>query len=185
MSGTMEAVSSFLFEQEEGNVYAILDGASVPGLLEKLRAQPPPEYECLYRGEPTPDIAEVAPYLVRLKADTPFTEWVLREGWGKHWGVFAVTTADLLAARLHFRRFLRVYDPDGKPLYFRYYDPRVLRVYLPTCNASELSAFFGPVAAFVLEDEQPGTALRFRNEGGKLARRAQNVGQAVPPARAG
>jgi hypothetical protein len=35
------------------------------------------------------------------------------------------------------RRFLRVKDEDG--LVFRFYDPRVMRVYLPTCAAGELA----------------------------------------------
>ena len=44
---------------------------------------------CLYRGELQPDMAEVAPYLVKLDRDAPFTDWVLDRGWGNHWGVFA------------------------------------------------------------------------------------------------
>jgi hypothetical protein len=44
-----------------------------------------------------------------------------------------------------------VYDAKGTPFYFRYYDPRVLRVYLPTCNASELQILFGPVARYYVE----------------------------------
>ncbi len=33
------------------------------------------------------------------------------------------------------------------PLVFRYYDPRVLRVYLPTCSPAEFARFFGPISA--------------------------------------
>jgi hypothetical protein len=32
-------------------------------------------------------------------------------------------------------------------LLFRYYDPRVLRVYLPSCRPSELETVFGPVVS--------------------------------------
>ena len=53
--------------------------------------------------------------------------------------------ATLEELRRHFRKFLKVEDPKGKSLIFRYYDPRVLRVYLPTCNAMELQTVFGPV----------------------------------------
>ena len=40
------------------------------------------------------------------------------------------------AARLrhHLKGFLRVRGESGQKMMFRYYDPRVLRVYLPTCN---------------------------------------------------
>lgn len=167
MSNPGEAVKQQLFTGD-GSVFAVLDGASVPGLLDKLYGTVRPEFECLYRGEITPDIAEVAPYVVRLEEASEFTAWVLSEGWGKHWGVFAVAQADLRAMRRHLRRFLMVHDPDGKPLYFRYYDPRVLRTYLPTCNAGELAEFFGPVARYVAEDEQPGRLVQFRSEAGAL-----------------
>jgi hypothetical protein len=113
-------------------------------------------------------MAEVAPYLVHLEASSEFTTWVLTQGWGEHWGIFAIASADLFEMRQHFRRFLTVYDANGKPLLFRYYDPRVLRVYLPTCNAEELATVFGPVLSFICEDESPNSALRFRSASGAL-----------------
>ncbi|HEX7315415.1 MAG TPA: DUF4123 domain-containing protein [Pyrinomonadaceae bacterium] len=160
-----------LFADEAAHVYAVLDGASVEELLPKLH-ELEPEYECLYRGELEPDMAEVAPYLVRLEPGTEFADWLVEEGWGKHWGVFAVTDADLRETHKHFRGFLTVYDPSGRPMLFRYYDPRVLRVYLPTCNAEELRAIFGPVACYLLEAEDPNTLLRFQLDGDSLRREA-------------
>ena len=59
-----------------------------------------------------------------------------------------------------------MHDPTGKPLLFRYYDPRVLRVYLPTCNAEELKTLFGPVQAYIMEDESGAAMLRFRLKNG-------------------
>jgi hypothetical protein len=168
MSKISEALSPFLFKGDGANAYAVLDGASVPGLLDRLYGAVRPEFACLYAGEIKPDLAEVAPYLVRLDADSEFTEWVLSEGWGKHWGVFAVAPLPFLAFRRHLRKFLIVYDSTTKPLYFRYYDPRVLRTFLPTCEEGELAEFFGPVTTWLLEDEEPGTMLRFQNATGKL-----------------
>ena len=167
----IEAVGGQLFAEEGAGVFAVLDGASVEGLPGTL-FEHQPEHVCLYRGELEPDMAEVAPYLVRLDPDSEFTAWVIGEGWGRHWGVFATAYADLRAMRQHFRKFLTVYDPEGKPLLFRYYDPRVLRVYLPTCDARELETVFGPVAAYLLEGEDPGEMLRFELSSGALQRRA-------------
>ena len=48
--------------------------------------------------------------------------------------------------------------PGGERVYFRFYDPRVLRVYLPTCSSSELKGVFGPVGRFVVEGPE-GQAL--------------------------
>jgi hypothetical protein len=168
MDKIVEAISSFLFKEDGTNAFVILDGASVPGLLDKLYGPERPEFECLYSGELKPDLAEVAPYLVRLEAGSEFTQWVLEQGWGKHWGIFALSAGDLREMRRHFRRFLTVHDPSGKPLLFRYYDPRVLRTYLPTCNAEELSALFGPVTCYLLEGEKPEELLRLRVASGAL-----------------
>jgi len=162
-----EILKGHLFGQEEISVFAVLDGASVPDLLQRLYEQQP-EHECLYRGDLKPDLAEMAPYLVRLEPVSDFTSWVIGQGWGNHWGIFALSGADLRAMRQHFRRFLVVYDTNAKPMYFRYYDPRVLRVYLPTCNAEELATVFGPVTAYLVEDEAPNAMFRFRTAGGSL-----------------
>ena len=57
--------------------------------------------------------------------------------------------------RTHFRRFLLVEAPDGDSWYFRFYDPRVLERFLPTCDAAQLTDFFGPVSAYGWTD--PGS----------------------------
>ena len=161
------AVKQRLFADQETNVFAVLDGASIPDLRMSLY-QHQPEHVCLYRGELEDDIAEVAPYLVQLEKEADFTNWVLTQGWGEHWGIFALASEPLVEMRQHFRRFLTVYGPEHKPLVFRYYDPRVLRVYLPTCNAEELATVFGPVANFLCEDDDPTMVLRFRSAAGSL-----------------
>jgi len=77
-----------IFKNAEGfSTFAILDGASAPGLLKQLYEHEP-EYCCLYRGELEPDLAQVAPYLVKLVKDHPFTYWLLGKGWGDSWGIF-------------------------------------------------------------------------------------------------
>jgi hypothetical protein len=53
-------------------------------------------------------------------------------------------------------------------LIFRYYDPRLLRVYLPTCRPAELETFFGPIDTFLTEGEDGGEMLEFRREGNRL-----------------
>ena len=152
---------------QESKVYAVLDGASIPDLIEHLQPHTG-QYECLYRGELKPDLAAAAPYLVGLEENSDLTEWILQQGWGRHWAIFAVCPAPMPLVRRHFRAFLLVHSSEGKPLYFRYYDPRVMRTYLPTCNKEELAAIFGPVQAYVMEGEAPGSLLRFRLKNGSL-----------------
>jgi len=164
-----QSLVKHLFSQPGTNVYTVLDGASVPDLPQVLWEHEP-EHVCLYRGELEPDIAAVAPYLVKLEYNGSFTKLVLEEGWGNHWGIFVMTPAEveLRMLRQHFRRFLKVYSPEGKLIYFRYYDPRVLRVYLPTCNAEDIKIVFGPISCYILEDEDSSTLLRFSSAGEKI-----------------
>lgn len=174
MSDRVDVIREKLYGEEGTAVFAILDGASVQGLLQKL-ADLQPEHVCLYRGELEPDVEEVAPYLVKLDREAPFTNWVLDRGWGNHWGIFAESGADLATLRNHFRRFLTVHDASGKPLLFRYYDPRVLRTYLPTCNAEELKTMFGPLQAYMMENEDAAAVERFKLKNGSLAKTVEKV----------
>jgi hypothetical protein len=108
----IEKLERHLFSRD-GNVYAVLDGAGIPELLDQLY-ELRPEFECLYRGDLEADISAVAPYLVQLDPGTPFTVWLLQKGRGKNWGIFAVSDADIGTMRRHFRRFLTVHDETGR-----------------------------------------------------------------------
>ena len=139
-----------LFANEGESVYAVLDGASCAGLLGKLAEFNPPQV-CLYAGELAADVRACAPYLVRLEFRSDFTAWLVDEGWGQHWGIFAASSAGIKDLRKHFRTFLTVKGPDGGRLYFRFYDPRVLRSFLPIALPIQLAAMFGPVDRYVAE----------------------------------
>jgi len=153
-------LAQILFTDEQTRVYAILDGASIPNLLSKLDEYQP-ECECLFAGDLEPDMAEVAPYLVSLFADSPFTEWLLLEGWGKHWGIFALSQINVSAMRNHLRKLTPVRDEQGRALHFRFYDPRVLAQFLPSCSTQELIGFFGQITTFVAESENEQIAKCF------------------------
>ena len=58
--------------------------------------------------------------------------------------------------------------PDQRTVLFRYYDPRVLRSFLPACNAAELHQFFGPVQSFIVEEATPESGVRFSLAGKTL-----------------
>lgn len=157
-----------LFKDPALRAYAVLDGAANPALLDHLYGDRP-DFDCLYRGELAPDIAECAPYLARLEADTPFADWLLERCWGNHWGIFAVADCDLPTLRRHFRKLNMVYDPEThKPLLFRYYDPRVVRIFLPTCDAGQLAEFFGPVRGYFAETDDGAGLARFFLNGPEL-----------------
>lgn len=176
MKKLVDQVEALLYDGDSAGsfVYAVVDGAAVPELRTEIWEHRV-AYECLFRGELKPDMAEVAPYLVRLVRGHGFTHWLIESGWGKHWNIFVLSRASLPELRRHFRTFFLVHDSNGKPLYFRYYDPRVLRVFLPTCNPEQLQSMFGPVTTYITEDEKPDGALRFRLNGDALQRDRQPI----------
>jgi len=140
-------------ENERMRAYAILDAARDERIYPAvLRADA--EWTCLYRGDAAVTMAEVAPYVVQLDRGSQFTAWILEHGWGDSWGVFLNAAVPLEVLRTHFRRFVFVQLPDGRNVYFRFYDPRVLRVYLPTCTEDEAEKLFGPVDRFLMEDAE-------------------------------
>ncbi|MCF6281484.1 MAG: DUF4123 domain-containing protein [Candidatus Polarisedimenticolaceae bacterium] len=44
---------------------------------------------------------------------------------------------------------------------FRFYDPRVLRLYLPTCTGNEAKQFFGPIPQIIVEAENSTCLLTY------------------------
>ena len=148
------------------SLWCILDGArdeSIYGRVETIRRR----QCCLYSGTLPWQLQVNAPYLVELYDDS-FTANLLRDGWGNSWGVFFRAEASMAALRGHLRTFLRVADQHGRRLIFRYYDPRVLRVYLPTCLPEEVRTVFGPIRCFLTENPRADAVLRFERDRGIL-----------------
>ena len=150
-------------------LFALVDAARSPDLFGLLREHSEIHYS-LYDGPAGEKLDDVAPYLVQLHAQSPLTQALVSEQWGDSWGMFVWAMSDFKTLRRHFRRFLMVEDARGKEMYFRFYDPRVLRVFLPTCTAAEAQDFFGPVKHFVMEAAEPNAALVYTMTPGEMLR---------------
>jgi hypothetical protein len=158
-----------------GPVFALLDAARGHQVLEILLSSGA-QYQSLYEGPQGDELADWAPYLVGLPAGCAALGALVRRGWGRSWGVYLTSRLPFAEVRRHFRKFLLVKsEEDGRTLYFRYYDPRVLRLFLPSCTQPQATEFFGPVAEFLMEAADPAFLLRFTP--GK--RGAEQVTQAV------
>jgi Domain of unknown function (DUF4123)/FHA domain len=141
-------------------VFAIYDAARNPEVLEILGSAGA-DGQSLFEGPRAPELATVAPYLVGLPKDSKLLEDMLDKGWGQSWGVYLLSGESFQRIRGHLREFLQTKDEQGNEFFFRFYDPRVLRAYLPTCTAEECRQFFGPVDRYVLEGAEPEQALTF------------------------
>jgi hypothetical protein len=179
----LQPLASALWPEGQAlEAYAILDGARSPRVHSMLQSPALPSC-CLYSGKLSAPLQAAAPYVVHLRRGVPEVEELLERAWGASWGIFLRSEGNLESLRRHFRRFLRVRTEAGQTIVFRYYDPRVFRVYLPTCNVVELGVVFGPVAVFVLEGESPETVLCFtRNARGELAEEEPRVAIPAAPA---
>lgn len=152
-----------LLKSTDQPLFALLDAARDPRILSLLKSSDA-QYQSLYNGASEVQLAEVAPYLVEFSPSDPFLEQVIRYGWGKAWGIFCLSSYPFMELRRHFRHFLIVQTPEGEFEYFRFYDPSVLKVFLPVCHFIEIRHFFGPIDAYLIEDDSPSVLLRFERE---------------------
>lgn len=162
--------------------YAILDAARLYGELEKAKRLGS-VFSSLYKGKSEQTLAEVAPYLFACDWSSPLAHWILNEGWTLAHGYFIQSTVSFEELHKHLRKFLIVQDEKGKQLYFRFYDPRVLRIFLPTCDNVQISEFFGPVKHFIVEGDSKDEAIQFSHEDGILRQKkmaAKELADEIP-----
>jgi len=155
-----KAVLSLLYGYGQ-QVFAVLDAAREDRLPAFLQAYGV-EHFSLYQGDSGDQLKDVAPYVALLPKKSQLLPMLMKEGWGKSWGIYLNSDAELAKVRDHLRKLLTVKDEDDRLLYFRFYDPRVLRVFLPTCTSQEATDFFGPVSRFVMEGDDLDHPLQFR-----------------------
>jgi len=147
----------------ETQTWALLDGAQDEELLFRAARQGHPVYT-LFQGDWAGGLAHVGPCLVPVPGPTPLLA-ALAEGLGSNLGVLLQTRADLETLHAHLRDIFVVTDEEDQEFFFRYYDPRVLHAFLPTCTPAELEEFFGPVQRWLAEDEKLGGFRAYVREG--------------------
>lgn len=152
-----------LLLREEVPIYAIADGArdrAIPRMLRESGFQ----YRSLYDGKSAEELGSFGPFLVKLPEDSAtIAQWV-GAGWGRSFGVHLASEQPFDEVRRHFRRFTLVEIEGGRQVYFRFYDPRVMRVFLPNCTYEEWGAFFGQIQAYFVESEDAKHLLRFHRD---------------------
>jgi Domain of unknown function (DUF4123) len=150
-------------------VYMLLDTAHDQRIHVRLMELAEPVHtRSLYQGDIGESLAHVSPYLLSLREDQPESHWFAEAGFGQSWGLFIIAPIGFDELRRHLRKFNIVYRENGTPLVFRFYDPRVLRRFLPTCTPDELGRFFGPIESFLTETEEADALLHFTWRGDEL-----------------
>jgi hypothetical protein len=159
-----ETVAEGLLElarKDGAQLYGLLDSARSETVLQQL-SKGETVYESLYRGLKAEErYWEVSPFLLECREESEIFTWQTTEAWGDSCSLYLISDEDLPGLVSHFQKFVKVVTFEEEELLFRFYDPRVLRLYLPTCNKTELEHFFGPVRRFLVEDETGETILTF------------------------
>ncbi len=142
-------------------VHAVIDGLVVPDIAARLAKADLGGWDCLQRGALSAEATARAAYVAELKESSPFTDWlfdVATPTW-PGWGVLSVSKKTMLPVREHCRSLADVITPDGERRRWRWWDPEVVRVVLPTLLASQLDEFFALGQAVVLPSVESWTWL--------------------------
>jgi hypothetical protein len=169
-----------LLERETCPLYAIVDAARDARVLPWVKEQGS-NAVCLYDGWRGEELSDVAPYLVATPSGSRAFDTLIEMAWGESWGVFLASNAEARELRRHLRRFLRVMVKGHGRMLFRFYDPRVLGAWLPTCTTEEATTFFGPIEHFVAEGHSGESLTRFASTANGIAAETLSLPDEVQP----
>ncbi len=139
-------------------LYAVLDEEADKRLLARIYNDP--HFESLADTMEGTANAQPKLYLTRLFSDSVLLDMLVRQGWGRNWGIYLTYAGGLHELTKHLRGLFETLKPDreGK---FRYYNPGVLREYLMQCTPDEALRCMGPIEHLLVEANVPEKILRF------------------------
>ena len=161
------------------NVYAVIMGSRVVGLPARLslaESTPPGlEAHCLRAGALSATEQAAAAYLVRLRPESPFTDWLLDEAAAGHgdWGVLARSKLGTIGMRSHARGLCQAQTATGEAIKLDWMDPSVLRLLLPQAPPEQLRQIFEPLDSLAIIEATRWS--HFRLSQGRLQTEAVDV----------
>lgn len=125
--------------------YLLLDGAKIENLPARIYSlDENPIVEWLYHSTPLQEVFDVGPALVVLRANTAL-EKAFTEDWQNDAGLIIESDAPIQQLTEHLRSLIHVRVTGDASMLFRYYDPRVMRHWLPPLNPAEKDHLMGPI----------------------------------------
>ena len=147
--------------RENEELYAVIDGAQDLEMAFLSKQIYDEAIHSLFEGDMTDALADVAPYFTHVDLEKDYLErW--QEKLGNNVGIlFTTANNDNELLIQHLREIFVVTDESEQEYFFRFYDPRVIRTFLSTCNEEELRQFFGPISSFLVESERPNGLIQY------------------------
>ena len=99
--------------------------------------------------------------LFTVDPDSAVCAAAVSEAWGNGWSVYVTAHTPLAILRNHLRRFSTLLSADGVEFRFRLADPALMGAFLSGLSGEEAKAFFGPIAALLLESESGDELVLF------------------------
>lgn len=173
---SLDQFKAALWPNDTVRVHAVLEGAAVTGLRERLEQADVDGWDCVWRGALSPAQAVAAPYVATLRRVSGFTDWLLTQATAAHpaWGLVTVGGRGLQAVREHARRLADAQGPQGTLPRLRWHDAGLWQALAATADASQLDTLFGELGGVVLP-AAPGLWEWHTLALGQLQRRALQV----------
>jgi len=142
--------------------YAVIDLAVADQMRPKVLGRLRTEAETLFARNASRKVLEVGPWLVRLSQAPDIQRSLDALDPELPWGYYVYAAIDIVSLRQTLRRFNLVRLPeDGQEVLFRYWDPRVMRVFLQVANRDQRDKLF----EFIDRIEAPDGSFDHRVEG--------------------
>ncbi len=172
MTATSEALKTILGQApKDSKTYALMDCALDSTIYPTIQASGCP-VACLYADDWQKNFGDIAPHLVELTPSAKFSTELLGWDWYGNWGYFVQSQETLDQLSAAFAPLATVKMPDGATSFFRYFDPRVIRVFLAQADSAGLTAIFGQDHRLVVPTKEvpkePEGAIIYTLANGKL-----------------
>lgn len=124
-------------------LYAIIDVANLLDGLDHFKRFKV-KYSCLYPES----LKTISPYIVEIKKDDYDFVDFLQSQREVPWGFYFTSKANFISLRAHFRQYnwLTVSSQE-KPVFFRYFDPRILWELLDILEDTQIKSFLGSITS--------------------------------------
>lgn len=150
MSDTAEALKTLLDAGPKGTkTYALMDCALDSTIYPTIQASGCPNQK-LYGESWQSGLADIAPHVVELTSSAKFSTELLTWDWYGNWGYFVQSTTSLSDLAQSFADLTTAKLSSGEEVFFRFFDPRVIRVFLAQASKNDLQSVFAKAERLVV-----------------------------------